>query len=299
MLQDAGSSFGPDGVHKSFVCGACGRGFTLGSSDIHAKQGAMTVVRGPAWCFEGSHTIKPISGNRRVFTDLAELTPGSLQEDIDGLDGDKVRVLKIFADGFYDDKEKPTLNRPMPALEELLIENVDMGNITLNASLTPNLKIIKMQNVTEECTFDIILPTLEIFHMNYYGPTDDFGWIVRMLENAPNLVEFDSYKLRVSYLGFYSNSLRSIRLHRAELLARIDLWTPNLVDLNVQAAYDLHQVHFLKDHALKSQLPSDFRCMEELRVNSANAILGEQALAELNAHPRVRETIVNEDYSSW
>lgn len=296
MLQDAGGSYGPDGARSSFVCTACGYGFTLGSSNTMASQSEMQVVQGPKWCFEGRHTIKPVSDDRRVFTDLAELTPGSLQEDIDGLDGEKVRVLKIHSGSFFNDEEKPTLNRPLPALEELQIIDVDMANITLNATLTPNLKSIKMQNVSGECSFDIILPSLEQFEMLYYGPADDDSWIIKMLQNAPNLVAFDSYKLRVPYLVFASNQLRRIRLHRAELLERIDLWAPNLIDLNLQAAYDLHEIHFLDNHELKEQLPPNFRCTETLRVTSTNAILGDQALSELNAHPRVRQTIENEDF---
>ena len=105
-------------------------------------------------------------------------------------------------------------------------------------------------------------------------------------------------KLRVFTLGFYSNHLKTIRLHRAELLERIDLWASRLVSLDVQAAYDLQEVHFLKDHPLKAELPPNFECNDELRVNAVNAILGEQALAELNAHPRVHERIEQEDFSS-
>lgn len=207
------------------------------------KMSDMTVSAGPVWCFEGVHTISPVKDDRRVFKDVVKLTPGSLQEDIDSLDGDKVRVLKICSEGFADNESLPKLNRKLPVLEELQIEDVDMSEIMLNAELTPKLKVIKLQNVTEQCKFSIILPTLEVFHIFYHGP-GDFSWILRMLETAPVLVEFDSYKLRVGNLGFYSNRLKSIRLHRAELLTRIDLWAPVLEYLNVQAAYDLEEIHF-------------------------------------------------------
>ena len=173
FLQGAGSQYGPDGTFKSFVCGACGKGFTLASPDRTAHESEMTTVRGPQWCYSGSHTIKPVSGNRRVFTDVVVLSPGCLQQEIDALDGDNVRVLKIYSGGSFDDTEMPKLNHPLPALEELQIEAVDMGEITLNAALTPKLKSIKMQNVSDECKFDTVLPTLEVFHMYYYGPPND------------------------------------------------------------------------------------------------------------------------------
>jgi hypothetical protein len=127
--------------------------------------------------------------------------------------------------------------------------------------------------------------------MHYYGPPDDHTWMIKMLENAPNLVDFNSYKLSVPCLGFYSNHLRTIRLHRAELLQRIDLWAPRLFNVDVQAAYDLNEVHFLKEHSLAAQLPPNFVCNEELKVNYTNA------MAELNAHPLIRESIeMNESF---
>lgn len=302
MLEDAGSGYGPGGAHFSFVCRACNKGFTRSSRDLEMKTSDMPIVRGPTWCFQGNHTIKPVSDNRRVFNDVVQLFPGSLQEDIEALDGSQVRVLKICYNGFASgNPERPALNRSLSALEELLIEGIDMSEIILNETLTPKLKSIKLTSVSEECNhnFSIVVPTLEVFHLHYYGPSDDYTWVIRMLENAPNLVEFDSYKLRVPFLGFYSNRLKTIRLHRAELLERVVLWAPSLVHLNVQAAYDLNEIHFLKDHALKAQLPSNFCCNDQLRVDTTNAILGEQAVAELNAHPRVSETIENDDAGTW
>lgn len=117
------------------------------------------VSDGPVWCFEGVHTISPVNDDRRVFKDVVKLTPGSLQEEINSLDGDKVRVLKICSEGFGDNESLPKLNRKLPALEELQIEDVDMSEM-LDAELTPKLKVIKLQTVTEDCKFSIILPTL-------------------------------------------------------------------------------------------------------------------------------------------
>lgn len=298
MLEDAGSGFGPDGAHFSFVCGACDRGFTRASRDTSMNTNDMPVIRGPAFCYQGNHTTKRVSDNRRVFSDVVELVPGSLQQDIDALDGTKVRVLKICYNGFSSDApERPRLHRSLQALEELQIEGIEMREIFLDETLTPNLKVIKLTSVDVEgeCRFNIIVPSLQVFHMHYYGPPDDSSWLINMLENAPNLVDFNSYKLRVPFLGFFSNQLRTIRLHRAELLQRIDLWAPRLVRLDVQAAYDLNEIYFLKEHSLSAQLPPNFVCNEELDVNYTNAILGEQAVAELNAHPRIRESIETDD----
>lgn len=144
-----------------------------------------------------------------------------------------------------------------------------------------------------DCKLNIILPNLEVFHISHYGPAD-YRWLLRMLETAPDLFDFSSYKLSVGYLRFYSNSLRSIRLHSAELLTRIELWAPVLESLDVQATRDLEEIHVLKDHALKARLPPHFVCNDELHVNAANATLGNQALGELNAHPRVLKTIRND-----
>jgi hypothetical protein len=102
MLEDAGSGFG-DGAHFPFVCGACNRGFTRASPDTSMNTNDMPVVRGPAFCYQGNHTIKPVSDDRRVFSDVVSLVPGSLQQDIDALDGKKVRVLKIWYSGFSSD----------------------------------------------------------------------------------------------------------------------------------------------------------------------------------------------------
>ena len=76
-------------------------------------------------------------------------------------------------------------------------------------------------------------------------------------------------------------------------MGRIDLWAPRLTNLNLQAAYDLQEVHFLKDHALKKDLPENFRFSSALNVDSTNAILGKQAVKAILAHPRFRGT--NED----
>jgi hypothetical protein len=52
-----------------------------------------------------------------LISDVVSLFPGSLQQDIDALDGKKVRVLKICYNGFSSDApERPTLHRSLRAL---------------------------------------------------------------------------------------------------------------------------------------------------------------------------------------
>jgi hypothetical protein len=73
-----------------------------------------------------------------------------------------------------------------------------MREIFLDETLTPNLKVIKLTSVDLEGGMPIQhyrpLPS-SVLYMHYYGPPDDHTWMIKMLENAPNLVDFNSYKL--------------------------------------------------------------------------------------------------------
>mmetsp|Transcript_28825 Transcript_28825/g.72398 ORF Transcript_28825/g.72398 Transcript_28825/m.72398 type:complete len:112 (+) Transcript_28825:310-645(+) len=106
------------------------------------------------------------------------------------------------------------------------------------------------------------LRELSIFYWN----GGDWGWLINLLRSATMLEKFDSYKLRVGCLRFGSNALRSIRLHRAELLTYLALWAPRLENLDLQAAYDLECVEFVDHPALRAQLPAGFTCSAPLRV---------------------------------
>lgn len=290
LLESQGSMYGGNGWVELYGCKACLAQFKMTGEN----RGDLKITNGQKWCYEGPHTIKDLDAkgdDRRIFADLAVITgsPTEMNERIRALDGNQdIKVLKLQGDC---DGNDVILDISLPNLKEVQFHDVGMERIVLNQELTPNVEKIWMQNPSQsdEPDFTILCPKLKECSIYYWGP-GDFEWVLNMLETATLLETFDSYKLRVDYLKFASNHLRSIRLHRAELLGRIDLWAPRLTNLNLQAAYDLQEVHFLKDHALKKDLPENFRFSSALNVDSTNAILGEQAVKAILAHPRFRGT---------
>lgn len=64
---------------------------------------------------------------------------------------------------------------------------------------------------------------------------------------------------------------------------------PRLVMLDMQAAFGLKTIHFLKRHALGRELPDDFEFDKELKINRLNASLSGQAVRALESHPRVQD----------
>ena len=298
------------GWQRNFCCEACSKPYTIGDSDnntmtmtemsVCTKETEMPVVKGPKWCYEGAHTVKPLKDNdlRKIHDEVVVVhgTCSEIQDEIDALDGNhKVKVLKVL--GGLDDGEKVNLAISLPNLEELQLEQSNMDRIILNQELTPNLCKIHMQNAfceSGEPDITILCPLLKDISIHYCDP-QNCQWIIDMLEVATALERFDSYKLRADYLKFASNHLKSISLHRAELLRRVDLWAPRLTNLNVEAAYDLAEIHFLEKHdVLGDELqlplgsPEDFTFREELRVDASNACLGTQAVEAILAHPRFR-----------
>ena len=122
--------------------------------------------------------------------------------------------------------------------------------------------------------------------MHYYGPPDDCAWIHNMLKTATKLESFDSYKLRVGpELDFAGNSLKYIRLHRAELLESISVYAPRLQELNLQACYgldgELRIVDSHPDHPALPGRPSAFF------VNTTNACISPSIERVLGTNPRV------------
>lgn len=296
LLEDRGSSFGAGLSTQSYGCLACMRTFTktatLGTG-YNPRQNDFNITSGPKYCYEGRHTVKPLKTDdqQRFYDDMVTLACSGqeLQSKINALDGnEKVRFLVIKADGsYFDEDSKPRLNVKMPNLEELKCIDVDVGQLVLTEETTPKLKKLWMQNPSQsnEPDFVIKCPELREIGLFYWGP-GDYEWVHNMLQYATKLEEFDSYKFRCGHLVFASNNLKSIRLHRAELLQRLDIWAPRLEDLNVQAAYDLEEIHFMESHSLEAELPDGFHHDAELHVNSTNISLGRQAKAAIRAHPR-------------
>ncbi|CAJ1960628.1 unnamed protein product [Cylindrotheca closterium] len=291
LQQSCGSCYGGDGVTLALMCQACNYSYRRTGSGLSAKS-ETKITQGPKWCFEGFHTLLPAErlGDRRIKKDLVVITANDdMQEKIDALDGnEEVTVLRICSDGFYTEEYAPCLNIKLPNLIEFQLEDVSMKQIHLTPELTPKVKIISMQNPTQDDDPDFVIkcPELKDFTCHYWG----FGnpdWVNTMLAHATKLESFDSYKLRVPYLKFASNELDNIRLHRAECLEYLELYAPRLTMLNVQAAYDLDVIKFVDTHpVLSKKLPKDFDFEEELEVNVENACLGEEAKHAIWLHPR-------------
>jgi len=237
----------------------------------------------------------PESDLRRNFSNSVMVISGvanEIQTKVNDLDGNsEVKVLKLIGDIRDHEERMINLIICLPSLDELILEDVHMGCMVLDQTSTPKLRKIWMQNPNDSGrqNYTIQCPNLEEFSIFHWG-AGDWKWLQDMLDTATKLKKFDSYKLRVGYLKFASNHLESICLHRAELLQCVDIWAPRLTNFSVQAAYDLSQVHFLKIHALKAELPSDFTFDEELSVNAENVNLGNHALEAIATHPRFRGT---------
>lgn len=275
----------------SFHCTACDTDYKKSCARGDGVEETAPITKGKAWCFEGYHTIQPLPGgdDRRVYKDVVVLSTssdGDLTAKLQALDdNESVRILKIKG---TNDSSVDFSNTRMPNLEEFQSLDVNLGKLELTRELTPKIQKIWMQNpsMSEKPDFRIDCPQLK--DCTIYYCDGDLQWVQNMLTAATELERFDSYKLRgCNHLNFASNDLRSIRLHRAECLERLDLWAPRLTNLDVQAAYDLEQVHFQKNHALKHELGEDFGFDEPLRVNATNASLSRQAIGAIASHPRV------------
>ena len=93
LLEDHGSSFGPDGACLSFGCLACKKSFEMTSSAAFgARRQDLKVTSGAKYCYQGRHTVKPLKegDQRRSYDDVLVLTLAgpALQSKIDSLDGD-------------------------------------------------------------------------------------------------------------------------------------------------------------------------------------------------------------------
>lgn len=198
-----------------------------------------------------------------------------------------VKSLVIQSTGYYDDSLEPTLEVAMPQLEKLKLINVAFGKVTLNATLTPKIQELFLQNIPDECEMTVQLPELTSFSMHYYGPPDDDAWLHDMLSVSKKLVSFDSYKLRPrGELHFAGNDLEYIRLHRAETLNDLSVYAPNLRELNLQGCYGLDgelEIHGSHPNFDRPADGSESRFV----VNTTNACISDAISRTLAGHPRV------------
>jgi len=295
--QVTGSTYHSGVSDKYFECLACGGECTLTSNcDIGAAATEERVTSGPPHCFDGPHTRAPLDegDERRIVPNTVHLSSGpNLQRDIDALPDDVVTLVITSGTYGYDSSASHVLARALPRLEYLQLEDVPFSKVHLTEALTPNVKKLSMQNVSDDCDLQVVLPKLREVSVHYFTPVDTQrtpeGWrrslaIDGMLEAATKLRSFDSYKLNVGCLSFASNSLKSVSLHRSDCLEYLKIWAPNLVTLGLQACYSLESIAFLDVHPMQAQLPPDHQ-IPELTVDTTNATLGPAAKRALRHHP--------------
>ena len=103
------------------------------------------------------------------------------------------------------------LARPLARLEVLQLIDVAFRRVALTPETTPALRELEMQNVPEDCEICVRCPELRKVAIRYY-PGDE-GWVQAMLDHAPKLRTFDSYKLqRARQLQFAGPELELIDL---------------------------------------------------------------------------------------
>ncbi|KAL3910398.1 MAG: hypothetical protein SGPRY_009072 [Prymnesium sp.] len=286
LCQEIGGMLGPEGMQNSYGCRGCWSRYTV-FSPLDEEEGDP-VIEGPAYCFEGEHTIQPLpdDDHRRVLSDAVSLVESpNLQAEIDAIPSD-TRTLTITSRGVYDDTRSFVLAKALPALEMLQLVDVSWSTITLTPELTPNITSLRLQSVPEDCDLEIDLPKLQVVTIHFWHGVETP--IYRMLDVATELEAFDSYKLWVDSLAFASNKLHTIDLHRSDSLRSLSMWAPNLRHLGLQACYGLDRLHFLKTHPLAALLPAD-HVTPTLEVNTVNASLSASATRALNAHPKVKQ----------
>ena len=280
LRQEQGMMCGPDGMRRNVGCGACRRSFVICTNPM-AEDGGEERIEGPEWCFAGAHTTKPLPAHdqRRVFANTVCLVASArLQAQIDAIPAD-TRTLTISSADFYDESMTFTLERELLELEEVQLIDVCFEKIVLDATLTPSVRSLKMQNVPEDCDLTLQLPELRYWSIHYWR--GDGEVIQACLNAATRLEEFDSYKLWSNHeLAFASNDLVEIDVHRADVLGALTIWAPNLRHLCLQACYGLDDIEFLSEHPLAAQLPPGHRS-PKLEVNTENANIGPRATRAL------------------
>jgi hypothetical protein len=292
MREELGMMSGPQGVHSSFGCRACGEQYQVVTPWVRTPGGGLEAgeprIEGPRWCYAGVHTTQPLpaSDKRRVSPHTIALTAGPrLQAEIDALPADVVTLTISSGSGFYDEGLSASLERHLPDLTELQLVDVAFERVVLSAALTPSLRHLRMQNVPDDCELTLELPELRSVSIHFLRGADEV--VNEMLARATRLEKFDSYKLWVDELHLASNELVEVDLHRSDSLDTLTLYAPNLRKLGLQACYGLETLTFRASHpTLSAQLPPG-HTPPPLEVNTTNANLGAAARRALRSHPHV------------
>jgi hypothetical protein len=132
------------GMVSECSCEACGGSYQLRGDEA------------TSFCFDGVHTTAPIprQDERRVDPNACHLVAGpQLQAQIERLPETMpdVRTLTInSSSGGYNEELGATLCVRLPNLRELQLNDVAFDKITLTPETTPDLQMLKMQNVPNE-----------------------------------------------------------------------------------------------------------------------------------------------------
>ena len=278
--------YGPNEQVMDFYCNACGETY----SHVSKKRGGEQITRGAEFCFLGpAHTSVTLehADKRRVFPHSAALIAGpNLQREIDELPAD-VELLSIVKGSGFSLESGVVLDRVFLQLRELKLIDTPFRRLRLTPATTPRLRVLTIQNLSNECDAQIVLPELRTFSLHYWH--GHRAVVENLLAAATKLETFDSYKLIANEdLVFASPNLTSIDLHRSDLLRSISIWAPRLKELGLQGCFGIDSIEFPATHVLAVALPPDFVCRSPLRVNSENANFGPAAKAALRAHPRIK-----------
>lgn len=282
LACECGGMFFGGEMRSNFRCMACTRPFSHVTS-LNSKE--MTI-QGQQWCFEGTHSIAslPSLDERRVLLNTVSLQSGpDLQEKIDNLPSD-VETLTITSSTFYDDSDLIVFDKKLPKLQKLQLIDIKFSKVKLTPETTPQIRFLRLQNVSDSCDMEIVLPHLRKVTVHFWsGPP---SVIQTMLDTATLLESFDSYKLWSNdHLRFASAALTSIDLHRSDSLSSLSIWAPQLTYLGLQACYSLDKIEFPSTNLL-AVLQPPFICESPLVVNTANANIGRNACRALREHPR-------------
>ncbi|CAB9517638.1 MYND finger [Seminavis robusta] len=284
LMEDMGSSFGPDGQTLSFSCKACGEHFSKVNKDRHQTNFSFQPAHAE-WCFQGRHTVKPLKegDERRICNDVATInrndgdTTQQFQQRLTTeMDPSTVRILVIQnGDGFYDDTVEPVLDLHMPLLEELQLINVCFSKIVLNDAKTPRLSTIEMQNLPDECDMELKCSNLRDFNCRHHH--GDCEWVQDMLDTTHQLVSFRTYKLGLDEVKFgpHLAMLKHIYIHRSDCLCDVVLGAPHLQYLRLQGCYSLESLK------IKPKGGSRFT------VETVNSNMSQQVIKTLKNSPRV------------
>eukprot|EP00918_Siedleckia_nematoides_P016154 GHVU01034801.1.p1 GENE.GHVU01034801.1~~GHVU01034801.1.p1 ORF type:complete len:421 (-),score=39.18 GHVU01034801.1:247-1509(-) len=280
-------------VTAKFQCQACGQC----CKEVTTREGrggeATTVFDPPArkWCFLGSHTLSKLEDHdqRRKENDtICLLVAADLQNKIDALPK-SVRFLTIMSGSdYYGGNLRVVFEVNLPSLEKLQLHDDCFSKIVLNKTLTPKLTNLSLKYI-HDLDIDIKLPLLTDVSIDRHNVlAGSVNWVQPMLNTATKLKTFNSFKLYgLKKLKMASNELQSVRLHRAESTEILDIWAPNLVTLDLQAAWEMKELNILTTHRMARELPPGHQ-PSKFDLNIENCSFSGSQVETFESHPRVR-----------